>query len=348
MTSLGILQLQTKRCSHYINNIAEACVNHGIEVFRFTPFDYDATKKIVHGLSYNENTREWIRSSYPMPDYIYDRVFYPSNKKVRNYIRMLMKRIRNDAYFIGMGLPNKWVVYQWLKKDEFLKNYLPKTNILTTETLITFINKYKACIIKPVFGSSGSGIYVIEKIDDIISIKKGNGSQKQLINDTQELSVYLAKHISGSYIIQPLLPLTINNRPFDLRIVLQKVNASEWNVIGKGFRIGKEKTFISNLYAGGGVHSTLQLPKRYITPIREKLSAILPIIPSQIEKYHKPLFELGIDIGIDTSGNVWILEVNSKPGYETVLKTTHFSKKDRIYEGPIKLITDLESNRLIR
>ncbi|MFA9557242.1 YheC/YheD family protein [Evansella sp. AB-rgal1] len=350
MTSLGILQLQTQSDSHYINKISQACVNRGIKVYRFTPFNYDAKERIVHGLFYNEETREWERSSYPMPDYIYDRVFYPSDKKVRSYIQKLIHQIRKDSHFIGAGLPNKWAVYQWLKKDKYLKDHLPETNILTNETLSTFINKYKACLIKPLFGSSGNGIYVIEKKDDVISIKKGNGSSVQLVNNhIEEVVDYLEEHVRPySYIIQPLLPLTINNRPFDLRIVMQKINASDWNVIGKGFRIGKERTFISNLYAGGGIQSTLQLPKSYITPIKENLRKILPIIPLQIQKFHRPLFELGIDIGIDTFGNVWILEVNSKPGYETVLKTTHISKKDMIFEGPVKLITNLEKhNRLL-
>ncbi|WP_368784377.1 YheC/YheD family protein, partial [Acinetobacter baumannii] len=37
-------------------------------------------------------------------------------------------------------------------------------------------------------------------------------------------------------------------------------------------------------------------------------------LPTFLEQRHGRLVELGIDIGIDRQGKVWLIEVNSKPG----------------------------------
>ncbi|MNG25160.1 Endospore coat-associated protein YheD [compost metagenome] len=56
--------------------------------------------------------------------------------------------------------------------------------------------------------------------------------------------------------------------------------------------------------------------------LTETIAMLSQRIPTVLESYHGRLAELGIDLGIDTRGRVWILEVNSKPG-RTIFARLH-------------------------
>ena len=48
--------------------------------------------------------------------------------------------------------------------------------------------------------------------------------------------------------------------------------------------------------------------------INRTIDNIVLQLPPFIESRHGRLVELGIDIGVDKNGEVWIIEINSKPG----------------------------------
>ena len=122
------------------------------------------------------------------------------------------------------------------------------------------------------------------------------------------------------YVMQPYLPLnTPEGRPYDLRMLIQKNERGEWMTTGMAIRTGKPHGLTSNLHGGGRAEKAVPFLLRHfhrdqVSDIMEKIRWLAAVVPPHIERHHGRLLELGLDVGIDTDGRIWLLEVNSKPG----------------------------------
>lgn len=136
----------------------------------------------------------------------------------------------------------------------------------------------------------------------------------------QHLGTWLGRQLLTSrWIVQPYLHLyTADHRPFDIRVLTQKNGQGEWEVVGKAIRLGHLGGLTSNLHGGGtGVGFIPFIRQHYPEQekaIHEQIDELGRKIPPLLESAHGPLLELGIDIGVDRKGDIWIIEVNSKPG----------------------------------
>ncbi|SDY45242.1 YheC/D like ATP-grasp [Evansella caseinilytica] len=346
MHTLGILQLNTEQESEYLNQIAEICMKNNIQVFRFTPFAFHAAKGIVTGLKYASKEKNWIPSTFALPKYIYDRCFYPDNQSFRKYILNYMKQLKERAIFLNKGLPNKWTVYTWLFENAEIRKHLPPTQRLTKESLEAYLKTFRKVVVKPIFGSGGNGLYFIELSGKKSLISRGD-SPFPFHQAATGTSLYTAvREITGDtpYLVQKFLPLQIDGYPFDLRVIMQKKSRTDWRIVGKGFRMGKKGTVVSNLHAGGKIAANIPFKKQASRRLQAILNKLIPGIPTQLEKFHQPLFEIGIDFGLCQTGEVWLLEVNSKPGYQTVLETSSLRKQPIAFSGPLEMINIFESS----
>ncbi|UCZ54296.1 YheC/YheD family protein [Bacillus shivajii] len=340
MKTLGILQYTLSKESEYIDEVARICASKGICVYQFTPFHWNHIKNSIRGLRYNIETNKWEKATFELPQYIYDRCFYPANKQLKQRCHIQLQRMKKNAVFLGEGFPNKWKVYEWLAENDHLSNYLPPTDLLTNKSFLSYVKKYKSVAIKPIFGSGGQGFFKITSEGDRTLIQSGDHTFSQFYEGSlEDVFQDVVKKISHEpYLIQPFLSLTRNNTPFDLRVVMQKRQSNQWHFIGMGYRFGKKGTFTSNLQSGGTVRKSIPFRKSEAVQIKNTLSYIKKELPKQINKHHGTVFEIGIDIGIDENGDIWILEVNSKPGYQTVLQLSTEVKKHYICEGPLRVI----------
>ncbi|MBU9720741.1 MULTISPECIES: YheC/YheD family protein [Bacillaceae] len=345
MTTLGILQLDTSEYNPYLNGVASLCAENGYDIFRFSPLDVDREHGLVQrGLQYNSYTNKWLDATFPIPKYIYDRCFYSSKDKSSYHAISIVNEIKQMSTFLGIGLPNKWAVHQWLKRNEHLSPYLMPTQLLNRSTFQSYLNFFQDLVLKPISSSGGKGIYFIfKKEDGSHCLTDASNKLVTILSDKEPYTQVQSILLKDNYIIQPYKNLKRENRPFDYRIVLQK-GETNWYIVGKGFRVGKENTNVSNIHSGGSVQKTMPFSKREKNHINKQIGDILPRIPEQLEKHHSPLFELGVDLGIDERNKLWILEINSKPGYQTVLRTTGKTVWRRIFSGPKNRIEKLEKN----
>ncbi|MBU9711281.1 YheC/YheD family protein [Evansella tamaricis] len=349
MISVGIMQSTIADGNEYLNGVAFSLSKKGYEVYCFTPDDYDFNSNKVTGLLFNNLTSTWLKKSFPLPNFIYDRCFYPISGKGKRSLLSKVERIKTLTTFIGEGLPNKWAVHQWLMNNNILSKYLPPTQLLTNETINSYLSIFHKLVLKPVNGSGGKGIYFLFNENEKLELKDGQNRVSRYLNKPEDIFNQGLPTINHTkYLIQPYLPLHLERRPFDFRIVLQKQSLERWYVVGKGFRFGKENSFLSNLQAGGIIRPTIKLRKHEKKKILNQIQEIVEHIPGQLEKYHSPLFELGVDLGIDTNHRVWIVEVNSKPGYQTVLDTTDPSNHDHIFHGVGLYIESIEKKNRAR
>ncbi len=299
--------------------------NHHILVYVFYPNTVDWDRKQVKGFYYNFSINKWDTGWFPLPDYIYDRCFY-TNSKQFNYYKSYIAQIKKDKNitFLGNGLSGKWEVYQILSNHPSFRPFLPRTEIYQNfSQLLSWLNQYPV-VLKPIGGSHGIGVIKISKqnkLYEIIGRDAQNNHIKNSFSSAKSLSIWIKHFVSKrKYLIQQYLDLTTSNsEPYDVRILVQKNMRGSWELTGMAARIGSKESITSNLHGGGTVSQADQLLRiehgeAKANEILQKLDRLAQTIPLQLEKHHGDLFELGLDVGIDKQGNIWIIEVNSKPG----------------------------------
>lgn len=350
--TLGIMMLYPGQEETYYNGIGKCSVNMGISVLLFTPQGADLSNGTVDGFRYSKD-KGWVQGTSPLPSFIYDRCFYQTESDLQTFrpiVQQLKKR--SGITFLGHGLPGKWAVYQLLfAHSAFIDKLIPTISTSHPASILRFLNEHKAVLLKPVLGSCGQGIHVIEKKkEDFILIKqyRKHTSKKAISEHTliKELSSIL---LSNRMIAQPFLNLqTPAHEPFDVRILLQKNEEGRWVERGRGIRCGKPGGIVSNLAARGSVMVYELFMKRYTdqqkADIEWQLQEAVRYLPGLLEERFGSLFELGVDFGIDLQGKVWLLEVNSKPGHKVIVKTNP-QVMPQLWEAPLRFYQYLKKKK---
>ncbi|MEH7385335.1 YheC/YheD family protein, partial [Bacillus sp. JJ1521] len=298
----------------------------------FTPTSIEPTSEMVHGEKYNHTTNTWEQSNFDIPMYLYDRCFY-SNDEVSKKSQPIMNwlKLRPANVFLGYGLPNKWEIYNTLRQDKELSPYIPSTEqALSTSAIIRTLMKEHKIILKPEKGSMGKGIIGLFLQQNYVeAVYK---EEKLLIRDQfttrGDLKNWIDSIITSQpYLTQTYLPLhDEGNRPFDIRILLQKNGQGKWIEQGRGIRLGLPEHLISNLGGGGETHSfeswTENMSFHQKQLLSDNIHTIINRLPDVLEEQFEPLFEIGVDLGHTSDGAVWILDTNSKPGRKVILETS--------------------------
>ncbi|WP_078552600.1 YheC/YheD family protein [Bacillus alkalicellulosilyticus] len=332
MISLGVLLTHRNQETLLIQELAIQAKAYDIQICRFTPKDVSIKKAMIQGQYYHHDLASWINAALPLPDIIYDRCYHITDK---SKTLPLVANLKKMIPFIGYGLPNKWEVYKALRGHPTLHSVLPETEqIKSFDDIVSFLGRHKKCIIKPLSGAQGKGIYVIEKNEDTMVVLK-QSQQTGMTMKANEFSLkqwYERKQIGYTYLIQPFLPLkTHDNHPFDLRMYVNKNSNGTWIESAKAVRINKHHPFLSNLAQGGSLMTFDSFISNWAKEKQqqciENLTLIQRLVPQLLEEHFLPLFEIGIDIGIDDDQKPWILEVNSKPGRKILYSNSNNTLK---------------------
>lgn len=120
------------------------------------------------------------------------------------------------------------------------------------------------------------------------------------------------------------ITLTKSEEPFDCRIRLEKNGSGKWTVAIYLIRIGSNQKVVSNVAQGGSVSGLKPfLEANYgekAEDIRDSIESLAKSLPNKIEKkFNTNLTSLGIDIGIDLDGKLYLFEIETGPGFEFAL-----------------------------
>lgn len=330
---LGIIVCTTRQYPpfferHYYEQLTRIGTSLGITVVVFSPKSVSWPRRQVQGYVYNPVLNKWLVSKAALPTVIYDRCFYLNSHHYQSY-QPFIQKLRQDSQtkLLGVPLKGKWQLAELVAQSP-LSRYLPHTERYTNmQDALSFIQKYRALVAKPIGGSHGRGIVAIfHKTNNrpcyVVGRTKGNASLSQTFPTTKQALDWLDRFIgTNRYILQPYLHLrTPNNTPFDIRVLMQKDERQVWQMTGMAVRTGNPHSLTSNLHGGGKAEKIVPFLKQLFYDkqtahrIEKEIVALCQNIPLLIEKKHGRLCELGVDIGIDTRERVWLLEVNSKPG----------------------------------
>lgn len=316
----------------FYSHLCRAAPLYNLKVLVFHPDGVAADGKSVTGYTWNDGS--WHSSISPPPDIVYNRCFYANSKEKKEASLALFALPQTLPW--SRGLPDKWGVYEILKRNRRAAKLLPETQlykgIRKLDTMLA--ERDDGVFLKPKAGSHGKrtlhALLQNRSSGGGIRVRGRDGANQpfQYVFGAQDEGLDWIHNFIGSrrYIIQPYLHLTSSKgQPFDVRVLMQKNGRGTWTLTGMAVRLGTHGALTSNLHGGGTAVPPLPfLLKEYGTDgkeIMEELAAEAALLPPLLEAACGRLGELGLDFGIDSSGRIHLLEANSKPG-RTVFRLT--------------------------
>ncbi|MBO2533699.1 MAG: hypothetical protein CW342_12640 [Thermoactinomycetaceae bacterium] len=338
MRTLGIIVCTVRRSPPFLEagffkRLALEGRRLGIGLLIFSPKQVDWNRRRVKGWTYSPEENRWVAGEHPLPSLVYDRCFYTHSSQYREYKPFVM-RLDQDPHvqLLGRGLVGKWDTHKILSRNASLRPHLPDTQRWEgPEKALSFLRHHRNIVIKPNGGSHGRGVAAIKQTESgylVHGRTRENRCFHLSFSDEAALKRWLIRFVGTTrYVMQPYLRLnTPDGRPYDLRMLIQKNERGEWVTTGMAIRTGKPHTLTSNLHGGGRAERAVPFLLRHfrrdqVEGILKKIRWLAAVVPPHIERHHGRLLELGLDVGIDTDGRVWLLEVNSKPGRSVFILT---------------------------
>ncbi|WP_019638311.1 YheC/YheD family protein [Paenibacillus fonticola] len=298
-------------------------------VYVVTAKDLKLTAKRVRGYQYLAEEKTWYRHWFPLPDVVYNRVPLrederkPSvRKKIEECIRHNSIQIYNPFFF------NKRKLFEWLRKNRSTKALVPATKRMSgPQNLYAMLQIYERLYLKPESGKAGKGIMLLQyepEQDKPFRLTIQGRKYRNIVYRTDRLNALWrrikSETANAPYIMQEGIQLvSYKDRIFDLRVLVQKTGKGVWMVTGVGARLAGLKRITTHVPQGGSIES----PEKLLNPvfgsemttiIMNRLKSNAVLIAKQIEKGSGHLLgEMSMDLGIDTNGDMWFFEANSKP-----------------------------------
>jgi glutathione synthase/RimK-type ligase-like ATP-grasp enzyme len=306
----------------FCRELTDACRAQGAYVYFFTPGAIGASFTTVEGWVY---TNGWHQLTLPAPDVVNNRL---TSRKLENQpiVQNFIKEIRQryNAHVFNEKFLDKSEVFDALKRDSSLLKYLPESHSLqNVNQLKSMCAKYRSVFLKPVKGSLGKGIIRITRVEPEsweASFTTVNGTRRQSFNSLTKLFAATKMRANRFLIQQGLELIEVGGRPVDFRALTQKNLMGKWVITSIVSRTAGNHQFVSNLARGGTLATVREavmkskLPSAFREDASERLQKASLDIARGVDTYISAHFaELGIDLALDTSGRVWLLEVNSKP-----------------------------------
>lgn len=297
----------------------------GLSVYVFSPLRVDPVTRRVSGYACDEEGH-WEKRAFPLPDLIYDRSFFT---RKADYIRhrAAVRRLHDlqPIPYLSHGLKSKWEALVYLKRDPLLRPYLPRTaQLVRPDQAAEWLAASGRIFLKPLSGSQGKGAAFFERCPLGYRAEARDGLNRPaggMLRNTEELVQWIRSFTGKrSYLIQQYLELrSAAGEAWDIRSLVQKNGKGIWELTGMAVRMGSPGSITSNLHGGGSALEALPFLEGQYGPekaaaLMEELRFLSGRIPAVLEASNGRMAELGLDLGVDRSGRIWIIEVNTKPG----------------------------------
>ncbi|PTM56867.1 YheC/YheD family protein [Desmospora activa] len=228
--------------------------------------------------------------------------------------------MRSYRQIASKGLKTKVMLEQPL-----LRPFIPHTLWFTKDGLKQMLEVFPTVFVKPDKGGGGAGIVRIQRITAGYRLcfrQKCRNVSREGVD--RALSSLLLPH--KQYLIQEGIDLaTIDSRPFDVRVLLQKPG-SRWVISGMIAKVAARRQFVTNHCKGGSPVALGQALERMegvpVKPrqIIEELIRVSFLTAKVLDARFPGIRELGLDVGIDRQGRLHIFEVNTRPLFQMFRK----------------------------
>lgn len=217
----------------------------------------------------------------------------------------------------GRQLASKWAKTAALLSHSELAPHIPPTSRYSGNSLRSMLDVHGVVVLKPIVGAGGIGV--------IRAAKKGKRytyeyyAVRKSFNSFQDLQRAIDRLRKGkAYLIQKGITLAkVDGRPIDYRVKYVKTEDG-WHYRSMVGRIARKGLFVTNLCRGGTMVKAAEGIRRSLSAgliyAKKQHMRQLTVLSTQVLEKHFPgIGQLGFDYGIDTSGKLWIFEVNTRP-----------------------------------
>jgi len=330
MKTIGILTLEeTPSASSeewaYFRRLSEAGRELGVRVAVFAAHTLNSPDTLAVARLYDPTARRWLSFRMPLPTVLYDRCRFERSSRFRAYRRF--RRDYSDLIYLNRPLANKWAIHRLLSADADMARRLPPARLYRdARDVLTFLRADNAVYLKPINGTGGRGILRVKQLAADVCRIEGRDRRRRILTPIQCAVAELGFRISrlkagGRYLAQQAIRTELTDgRVHDFRMLVQKNGDGRWSVTGCAARIGAPGSVTANLHGGGTARpAETVLRERFhhssrVSSIMDEMENTSMIAASLLERRYGRLCELGLDLAVDPSGRVWLLEVNPKPG----------------------------------
>ncbi|UFJ41508.1 YheC/YheD family protein [Brevibacillus humidisoli] len=333
----------------FFQKLLKAQEGKGVFYFIFAPQDVDWDHHLVRGWFLRPTKQgryAWRKLTTAMPDVVYDRI--PSRAAEKQDIVQAFKlRLAHEENLpmFNRGFFDKWGVYKLLSPLPEVNEHIPETHLSPSlETLRSMLRKYRMIYMKPINGSLGYGIVKVRYLPRRgyeLTYHNGSGHVRRMFKKLLPLYQHVFRNRrKRSYLIQQGIQLcTYQGRPFDFRVHLHKNQQNDWVVSCMAAKVAGAGSVTTHVRTGGMVMPGEEILEYLFGAqwqlVEERIRNAAVRLSSAIEEAQGiPLGELGLDMGIDTHGHVWMFEANSKPG-RSIFKHSRLRQADEMSLGLI-------------
>lgn len=305
-----------------------------LKLYAFTQEDILWKERRIIGLCLKKGI--WKQRSFPFPQVVYNRCF---NKKSLT-IHRLAKAIGKNKCFNNINFFNKWDLHNQLKQSN-LKPFVPDTFLYNEVNVSELLEKYKLVYIKPSYGFKGKSVYRVERKDNgDIHISLHSLPPRYICRKNESIEAKLDEYLGrNKYMVQQGIRMSLlDNRYFDIRVLVQKDIHGEWKVSIKTCRVAYEHYFNTSMCET--ISDVTEILSRVFLPeemndILQSLNEVSVMAAQEAETHMGSLGELSVDFVIDEQSKLWIIELNGKP-QKNIYKGVTGKHKKIIYSRPLE------------
>lgn len=317
-----------------INLYREIALAEEINIVVFSVSSIDLRHNRVHG--YIPTAEGWEPASVPIPRVIHKRVLYRTSPP----LQVLSRLRRRGVVFVNPYLmQNKYDMYRLLSRDAEVAPHLPATWVYSWRRLVRQLTAGHTMIIKPMIGSVGRGVIRIAPHDEhsVQVVRKHTR-----VISYNHLHGYLRQYVlPGKSLLQRYLSLAkVNDNPFDLRVPVQRDETGEWTVPGMVAKVSGVHPFLTNLAQGGtAIPGDMAINTAFSPAVAENVRVEIEQLAKNtaraIARVYRHAADLGLDIGVDTDGKPWLIEVNTRDQRITFSQAGLHDAHKTLYRNPL-------------
>lgn len=214
---------------------------------------------------------------------------------------------------------NKWAKLRTLRGHPDIAVHVPDMRRYSDRNLRRMLDAHRYVVIKPLKGSGGKGVVKIEQLPGG-RYRYHHNFRKRTVSSFRGLARRLRRiRRRRRYMVQQGIRLVqIQGRPVDYRVKMVKKENGRWRITAIVARVARPGRFVTNVCKGGDLWKGSAALRRAFSAKaarlkKETMRGVARSSTQWLEQRYPGLGSLGYDFGIDKSGAIWILEVNTRP-----------------------------------
>ncbi|WP_274650891.1 YheC/YheD family protein [Paenibacillus humicola] len=216
---------------------------------------------------------------------------------------------------------SKLTKHRVMSRDARLRNALPATYRMNKARFFSMLQTYRSIIVKPTGKWGGEGVVLVEESapgEYKVHVEK----TRKTFSTGESLYAYVKQKVRSACIVQRRIRLAaVGGRPFDLRVMVQRHREkTDWKVTGKLAKIAGKGYIVTNIRRSKGRVASVSrairqsdMKTKDVKAICGKIDRIALRSAKTLHAYYRSIDTVGLDIGLDRKGHVWIIEPNFTP-----------------------------------